>query len=108
MYHSDGAVQQVAPIDDRFQLDRVLLRADLVPPEIHIIFRWAREQPVFGVSYVIEQDEDEDETAREVASMIVISLEEDLLACGYGMENAIREPQGDVTWLRWDIKPSAR
>ena len=65
------------------------------------MFRWAGEQALFGVSYVIEQDE----TARELASMIVISLEEDLLACGYGVENAIREPKGEVTWLHWSTNP---
>ena len=89
------------PIDARFQLDQVLLRPDTVCPEITIMFRWAGEQALFGVSYVIEQDE----TARELASMIVISLEEDLLAWGYGVENAIREPKGEVTWLRWSTNP---
>jgi len=39
-----------------------------------------------------------------LASLITISLEENLLAHGYGIENAIRKPQGDVTWLHWNSK----
>ncbi len=43
-----------------------------------------------------------------LASMIIVSLEENPLASGYGIENAIREPQGNVTWLRWNTGPSAQ
>jgi len=32
--------------------------------------------------------------------MTAIAVEEDLLATGYGVQNAIHEPKGDVTWLR--------
>jgi hypothetical protein len=103
-----------SPIDSRFQLDRVLLHTDTVPPEVHIIFRWAGEQTLFGVREPVEQDDDEARVvgttaADELASLILISLEENLLACGYGIENAIREPQGgDVTWLHWDLKRPAQ
>jgi len=113
MHHSDGRVQQVPSIDNRFQREQVLLRTDTVPPEIHIAFRWAGERTLFGVRERVKHDDDEARavggtTAGALASMIVISLEENLLACGYGIENAIRELEGDVTWLRWNIKPSAR
>ena len=113
MHHSDGRVQQVPPIDNRFQPEQVLLRTDTVPPEIHIAFRWAGERTLFGVRERVKHDDDEARavggtTADELASMIVISLEENLLACGHGIENAIRDLLGDVTWLRWNIKPSAR
>jgi hypothetical protein len=40
-------------------------------------------------------------TPSEFALMTAIAAEEDLLAKGYGVQNAIREPKGDVTWLRW-------
>lgn len=59
MHHSDGRVQQVPPIDDRFELDQVLLRTDAVPPEIHILFRWAGEQVLFGVREAVVQDDDD-------------------------------------------------
>jgi hypothetical protein len=107
----------VPPIDSRFQLDRVLLRTNTVPPEIHILFRWAREQTLFGVRELVAQEDMERDTeelvvgataADELASVILISLEENLLASGYGIENASREPQGNVTWLRWNIKRSAQ
>lgn len=40
-------------------------------------------------------------TPSESTIMTAIAVEEDLLATGYGVQNAIREPTGDVTWLRW-------
>jgi hypothetical protein len=108
MVNDSGVTRQVPPIDLRFQLDRVLLRTDTVPPEIHILFRWARDQTLFGVREPVEQDDDEPPVgmtaAEELASMIAISLEEDLTAVGYGIENAIRQRQDNVTWLHWDIK----
>lgn len=108
MVHASGVTRQVPPINSRFQLDRVLLRTDTVPPEIHILFRWARDPTLFGVRAAVMQDDDERPVgmtaAEELASMITISLEENLLAIGYGIENAIRQPEGDVTWLHWDIK----
>src|SRR5215468_9351733 len=75
--------------------EQVLLRTDTVPPEIHIAFRWAGERTLFGVRERVKHDDDEARavggtTAGALASMIVISLEENLLACGYGIENAIR------------------
>jgi hypothetical protein len=83
------------------------VRTDTVPPEIQILFRWARDQTLFGVREPVEKDDDEPPVgmtaAEELASMITISLEENLTAIGYGIENAIRQPQDDVTWLRWDI-----
>jgi hypothetical protein len=108
MHYDSGVTRQVPPIDSRFQLDRVLLRTDTVPPEIQILFRWAEEQTLFGVREPVEQGGVElpvgMTAAEELASMIAISLEEDLLAIGFGIENAIQQRQGDVTWLHWDIK----
>jgi hypothetical protein len=101
MDHSDGRVEQVAPVDDRFQLDRVLLRMDMAPPEIHIIFRWAGEQTPFGVREKAEQHENDAPTPEQLASLIVIFLEENLLASGLGIKRAIRRAQDDVTWLDW-------
>ena len=109
MHHSDGRVQQVPPIDGRFKLDQVLLRADAVPPEIHILFHWAGEQVLFGVRETVVQDDDDFQfLGVTLASMIVISLEENLLASGYGIENATREQQGNIIWLRWNSGPSAQ
>lgn len=106
VHHSSGRVQQVPPIDSRFQLDQVLLRTDTAPPEIHIIFRWAGGQALFGIRERVEQDDYEDRgmgatTPAELASLIVTELEENLLARGYGIENARREPHDNVTWLDW-------
>lgn len=103
-YRESGKL--VPPVDRRFQLDRVLLRADTVPPEIHILFRWADEPALFGIREEVQQDDDEEHglgaaTPDEFASLITNSLEENLLAWRFGIENAIREPQGNVTWLRW-------
>lgn len=82
-----------------------MLRTNTVPPEIQILFRWARDPTLFGVREPVEQGGDERPAgmtaAEELASMITISLEENLLAIGFGIENAIRQPQGEVTWLRW-------
>jgi hypothetical protein len=107
-YPDSGVTRPVPPIDSDFQLDRVVLRTGTVPPEIQITFRWAGEQTLFGVREpVVLDDEDEADLvvgstpAEELASMITMSLEENLLASGYGIENAIREPLGDVTWLHW-------
>jgi len=109
MISDSGATWRVPPIDSRFQLGRVLLRTDTVPPQIHILFRWDGEQTLYGVRVSVEQDDDEPvvigtTVAGSLASLITISLEENLLAHGYGIENAIRKPQGDVTWLHWNSK----
>lgn len=108
-YPDSGVTRHVPPIDSKFELDRVVLRTGTVPPEIQITFRWAGEQALFGVRELAVLDYEADLVvgsipAEELASMITISLEENLLASGYGVENAIREPLDDVTWLRWDIK----
>ena len=109
MISDSGATWRVPPIDSRFQLGRVLLRTHTVPPQIHILFRWDGEQTLYGVRVSVEQDDYEPvvigtTVAGSLASLITISLEEDLLAHGYGIENAIRKPQGDVTWLHWNSK----
>src|SRR5262249_56053885 len=85
MHHSDGRVQQVPPIDNRFQPEQVLLRTDTVPPEIHIAFRWAGERTLFGVRERVKHDDDE---ARAVGGtppdhpppILAISLHQTLLA----------------------------
>ena len=112
-YPDSGVTRRVPPIDSSFQLDRVVLCTDTVPPEIQIIFRWTDEQTLFGVRELVVLDDEADlvvgsTPAEELASMITMSLEENLLASGYGIENAIREPLGDVTWLHWDIKRPGR
>lgn len=108
-----GAVRLVPSIDSKFQLDRVVLGTETVPPEIHILFRWAGEQTLFGVRELVEQDDAVTPVlnatyAEESAAVIMDSLEENLLAVGYGIKNAIREPQNDVTWLRWDPRHRPR
>jgi hypothetical protein len=102
-----GAARQVAPIDSKFRLDHVILSTNTVLPEIHIFFRWGREQTLFGVRESVGQDDDLAPAAgatdaEELASLIMDSLAENLLAVGYGMKNAIREPQDGVTWLHWE------
>jgi len=105
---SSGSTRLVPPVDSRFQLDQVLLHTGTVPPEIRIIFRWAGAPTLFGVREEVEQADDEEHglgatTPEEFAYLIIVSLEENLLALGYGIENAAREPEGNVTWLRWKI-----
>jgi hypothetical protein len=55
----------------------------------------------------VQDDDDLQFLGVTLASMIIVSLEENLLASGYGIENAIREPHGNVTWLRWNTGSSA-
>ena len=91
-------------MDSRFQVDQVLLDTGTDPAKIQILFRWAGETTLFGLSYQIDQDDEHPPgvtTPSEFAIMTAIAVEEDLLAKGYGVQNAIREPKGDVTWLRW-------
>ena len=92
-------------MDSRFQLDQVLLDTSADPAKIQILFRWAGETTLLGLNYELEQDDGEHPpditTPSEFAIMTAIAAEEDLLATGYGIQNAIREPKDDVTWLRW-------
>jgi hypothetical protein len=101
------ATRRVPPIDGKFQLDQVVLDGNTDPVEIHVLFRWAGDQTLFGVREPVERDDVLTPVvgasdAEELAAMIVDSLEENLLAECYGVQNAIRDQQDSVTWLRWN------
>lgn len=86
------------PVSEKFRLERVELRGTDDAPEIAVVFSWSGEDDLFGLSYPISADG----AAEEMEDgFISIYVEENLIAGGYGVANAIREPAGGVTWLRW-------
>ncbi len=106
LYPAPGGARPGPPVDSRFDLEHVLLRDDMVPPEIHIIFRWAQGTSLLGVREEVEQDDDEEHglgatTPEALASLILDSFEENLVADRYGIGAAVRETRDNVTWLRW-------
>jgi hypothetical protein len=69
----------------------------MVPPEIHIIFRWVEGTSLLGVREEVEQDDDEEHglgatTPETLASLILDSFEENLVADRYGIGPAARKP----------------
>jgi hypothetical protein len=67
-----------------------------------VTFRWEGEDDLLGFACPVEQDDDWPATPEEAAGAVFIYLEENLKAAGYGLENAAREPDGEVTWLHWE------
>jgi hypothetical protein len=86
------------PVSAKFRLERVELRGTDDAAEIAVLFRWSGEDDLFGLSYPLSGDEESGEMAD---AFISVYVEENLVAGGYGLANAIREPAGGVTWLRW-------
>lgn len=111
VYSAPGGARPGPPVDSRFHLEHVLLCDDMVPPEIHIIFRWAEGTSLLGVREEVEQDDDEEHglgatTPETLASLILDSFEDNLMAVHYGIGAATRETRDSVTWLRWTYRPS--
>ena len=90
----------VSPVDDAFHLEGVeLSEEDNLYPAVDVFFRWDGEEALFGISYLLgEQKFGPDALPDAYISMYV---EEDLLAAGFGVENARRETKDGVTWLSW-------
>ena len=106
VYPTPGGTRPGPPVDSRFHLEHVLLRDDMVAPEVHIIFRWAEGTSLLGVREEVEQDDDEEHglgatTPEALASLILDSFEENLVADRYGIGAATRETRDNVTWMRW-------
>jgi hypothetical protein len=90
------------PITDEFHLDRVELRGSSASPFIAVFFRWDGEDELFAISYpLVHPGNREDEPSDAYISAY---LEEDLMAEGFGVEHAIREPDNEATWLSWRHK----
>jgi hypothetical protein len=91
-----GETRQEPPVSEEFRLERVELRGTEAQPQIAVLFRWAGEDDLFGLKYSV---------GAAGNPYISVYVEENLLAQGYGVANAIREPDGEgVTWLRWPLR----
>jgi hypothetical protein len=89
---------EVPPVSPEFQLERVELSGGGDDYEIAVLFRWAGETSLFGMRFGLSA-EDGDFDAPD--AYISVYVEENLLAQGYGLANATREPADGITWLRW-------
>jgi hypothetical protein len=90
----------VLPVDDEFHLERVELREeDNLYPAIDIFFRWNGEPDLFGITYLIGEQEFGPDALPD--AYISIYAEEDLLAMGRGLNSAHRATENGVTWLSW-------
>jgi hypothetical protein len=90
---------QRPPVDPAFSLEQVGLRPARDGYEVTVTFRWAGEDGLLGFASPVAQDDDWPATPEQAGGAVCICLEENLLASG--LQNAIREPGGGVTWLRW-------
>jgi hypothetical protein len=90
------------PVDAAFSLAGTGVRSSPDGYEITVTFRWEGEDDLLGFACPVEQDDDWPATPEEAAGAVFIYLEENLKAAGYGLENAAREPDGEVTWLHWE------
>jgi len=89
----------VSPVDDSFHLDGVVLRGDSDAPIIDIFFRWDGEPDRLGIAYAVGDQLFGPDALPD--AYISIYVQEDLLAMGFGVENAHRKPGAGVTWLDW-------
>lgn len=89
---------EVPAVSPEFQLERVELHGGGDDYEIAVLFRWAGETGLFGMRFGLPA---EDEGFDAPDALISVYVEENLLAQGYGLENATREPADGITWLRW-------
>ncbi len=97
-----GVRSEVPPISEEFDLVRVDLRFDEQGPVIDVIFRWNGEDQDLGWSNSIEQKE---LVADAPDAYVTVYLEENLLAMGFGVENATRTRRAGIDWLTWPREP---
>jgi hypothetical protein len=91
-----GETWEEPSISREFRLDRVELRGTDEEPQVAVLFRWAAEDDLFGLRF---------DVGPWGNPYIPVYVQENLLACGYGVANAIREPDGEgVTWLHWPLR----
>ena len=93
-----GDRREVPPVSPDFQLERVELRGSGDDHEIAVLFRWTGETGLFGMRFDLAAEDDDFDAPDAYISVYV---EENLLASGYGLANATREPADGITWLRW-------
>jgi hypothetical protein len=96
--HRDGSRHAVPAISEEFQFKRTELRVDDESALLDVIFAWEGEDGLFGRTFQLVQD---DFIADSPDAYVTVYLEEDLLATGFGIENARRDPRDGVTWLSW-------
>jgi hypothetical protein len=100
-----GETRESPPINPRFHLEGVEVRSCSEYPYVIVKFRWDGESDLFAVSYPVDPEDDEfnwGEGPNGFAVSIKVALEEDLLAVGYTLANAIREFRDGIVWVRWD------
>jgi len=85
-----GDSREEPPVSEEFRLERVEVRGTDRAPQIAVLFRWAGEDDLLGLTY---------EVARRGDTYISVYVAEDLL--GRGVDTAVREVAGGVTWLSW-------
>jgi hypothetical protein len=93
-----GAKSLAPPIAEEFHLGSVNLRVEKGVPFIDVVFTWDGVDSVLGRSYRLEQH---DEIAGISDAYISTYLQEELLAGGLGVENAVRLHRDGIDWLTW-------
>jgi hypothetical protein len=98
-----GETYEAPPISRAFHLDEVILDSSQAYQHLVVKFRWDGEDSLFAVSYRVDQDDDVNcgEGPEGFAISVKVALAEDLLALGYTLSNAVREPREGVVWVRW-------
>ena len=79
-------------MDAAFSLAETGLRSSPDGYEITVTFRWTGQDGVLGFASPVEQDDDWPATPEEAGAAVCIYLEENLMAGGYGLENAAGSP----------------
>ena len=93
-----GDTGKSPPIDPAFHLEAVQVQGTSEAPEIAVLFKWDPEEALFGLSYEVLRDE---EAFGVADSYILVYVQENLQAGGYGVRNATRDVRDGVTWLTW-------
>jgi hypothetical protein len=95
VYGRFGDTWEEPAICEEFRLERVEVRLGSEGTAIAILFWWEGEDDLFGYDFPLN------DTDAGADGYICMYLEENLLAVGFGVENARRELADGVTWLSW-------
>jgi hypothetical protein len=90
-----GDTWEEPAISEEFRLEGVEVRTDRGSTDIAILFRWEGEDDLFGMRFPLN------ETDATGDDYIGVYLEENLIAGGFGVENARRDRSDGVIWLSW-------
>jgi hypothetical protein len=101
-----GVKTFVPAISEEFHLDAVRIGAIGPIPTLQIMFHWDGYEGQFGVQAPLDQlDQKEKASMDDVgltwSQILTVYLQEDLLAIGREIENAIKRTVDEVTWLTW-------